>query len=139
LCRALGEDGIEVTALVRPTSNRVGLEGVDVRTIEGDVLDQASLVAAAAGCGAIFHNAAVFEIHSKDPDALHRVAVEGARNAVTAAASAGARLVFTSSVVAVGFGEKPGDLLPSGPAPRPNALMPHVLQNRWWIAFLLNW
>ncbi len=111
LCGALREAGVEVTALVRPTSVRRALAGLEVRVVEGDVLDDRAFTEAAKGCDTVFHNAAVFEIHSRDPAAMRRVAVEGAGNAVRAAAGAGARLVFTSSVVAVGFGAAPGDIL----------------------------
>lgn len=111
LCRALRARGHEVVAFVRSASNRTALEGIDVSFATGDVLDPATLVAAATGCDVIFHNAALFEIHSRHPEMLHRVAIEGARYVVDAAARSGARLVFTSSVAAVGFAQGPGDLL----------------------------
>jgi dihydroflavonol-4-reductase len=111
LCRALRERGIETTVLVRPSSSREALEGVDVSFVEGDVLDGASFARAARGCSVIFHAAAIFEIHARDEDLLHRVAVDGARNAVHAAAASSARLVFTSSVAAAGFGRGPGELV----------------------------
>lgn len=110
LCRALEARGVEVVALVRPTSSRVALEAVDVRVVEGDVLDPDLLATHARGCDVVFHNAAIFEIHPSDPVALHRVAVEGSQNAVAAAARAGARAVLTGSVVNVGFGASAGEL-----------------------------
>ncbi|MBX3208298.1 MAG: NAD-dependent epimerase/dehydratase family protein [Labilithrix sp.] len=111
LCRALCARGVEVVAVVRPTSNRRALEGADVRIVQGDVLALDLLERQARGCDVVFHNAAIFEIHASDPALLHRVAVEGAQNAVTAAARAGARTVLTGSVVAVGFGTRAGELL----------------------------
>ncbi len=111
LCRALLERGREVVAFVRPTSSRVALDGMDVETAVGDVLDRARLAEAAKGCDVVFHNAAVFELAARDPEALRRIAIEGSRNVIAAAASAGARVVLTGSVAAVGFSDGPGDLL----------------------------
>ena len=111
LCRALLQSGMEVRALVRPTSERDALAGLELDVVEGDVLDQRSFVEAATDCDVIFHNAAVFALHPPASEAMSRVAVEGARHAVVAAASALARLVFTGSVVAVGFGSRPDQLL----------------------------
>jgi dihydroflavonol-4-reductase len=114
LCRALVERNVEVTALVRRSSSRVALEGVDVRIVEGDVLDGGSFENAARGSDVVFHTAAVFEIHARDADLLHRTAVDGAKNAVHAAKRAAARLVLTSSVSAAGFGRGPSDLVDEG-------------------------
>lgn len=111
LCRALCARGVEVVAVVRRTSNRSALEGLEVRVAEGDVLDPDLLETQARGCDVLFHNAAIFEIHASDPALLRRVAVEGARNAVTAAARAGARTVLTGSVVALGFSTRADELL----------------------------
>jgi dihydroflavonol-4-reductase len=111
LCRALLRAGVDVVAFARPTSPLTALEGLEVRVVRGDVLDRASLVRAAEGCDVVFHNAAVFDLHPRDPEHLSRVAIEGARSAVLAAAGARARLVFTSSVSAVGLGDSPSELL----------------------------
>jgi len=111
LCRALREDGTEVVAFVRPSSSRRALEGLDVDVAVGDVLDAGALAAAAATCDVVFHAAALFEVSARDEAAVHRVAVEGSRNAIAAAAAAGARVVLVSSVTAAGFGQGPADLL----------------------------
>jgi dihydroflavonol-4-reductase len=111
LCRALRARGVDTVAVVRPSSNRRALDGVDVRIVEGDVLDPDSLARHARGCDVVFHNAATFEIHARDPGALLRVAVDGTRHAIAAAARAGARVVLTSSVAAVGCGGGPDNLL----------------------------
>ena len=60
--RALIARGVEVVAFVRPGSDRRGLEGLDVRLAEGDILEADSLPAAMEGCDALFHCAAVFAI-----------------------------------------------------------------------------
>ncbi|MBX3188534.1 MAG: NAD-dependent epimerase/dehydratase family protein [Labilithrix sp.] len=110
LCRALGAQGVEVVALVRPGYQGAPL--VDVTVATGDVLDGESLIAAAHQCDVVFHCAAVFEIHTREPDVLHRTSVEGTRATVLAARRAGAkRVVLTSSVAATGFGDGPEALL----------------------------
>ena len=86
LCRALREDGTEVVAFVRPSSSRRALEGRDVDVAVGDVLDAGALAAAAATCDVVFHAAALFEVSARDEAAVHRVAVEGSRTAIAAAA-----------------------------------------------------
>lgn len=111
LCRALLERGLEVIALVRESSDRSPLAGLDLDVACGDVLDAGGLADAARGCDVVFHAAAIFEVHERHRDEMHRVAVEGAHNAVRAAKRANARLVFTGSVSAVGFAREPGTLL----------------------------
>lgn len=111
LCRALREDGAEVVAFVRPSSNRRALDGLAVDVAEGDVLDRGALAAAAATCDVIFHAAALFEVSGRDAAAVQRVAVEGSRNAIAAGAAASARVVLVSSVAAAGMGDGPSALL----------------------------
>ncbi len=111
LCRALVEEGVAVRAFVRKGSSRIAIADLDLEIATGDVLDGASFTAAARGCDVVFHAAAIFAIHTREPELLERVATMGVKNAVLAAASAGARLVHTSSVTAAGFGRFPGDVL----------------------------
>ncbi|MBL8613027.1 MAG: NAD(P)H-binding protein, partial [Myxococcales bacterium] len=74
LCRALSEAGVAVRALVRPSSDRSALEALGAEIVEGDVLDPGSLRRGAAGVDAVFHLAAVFDLHPKD------LALGGARS-----------------------------------------------------------
>ena len=89
-------DGWTVRALVRDPAAADSLaEGVELHA--GDILDARHFTAAARGCAAVFHTAAV--ITSGDGwEAFRRVNVEGTQNAVSAAAAAGARLLHLSSV-----------------------------------------
>lgn len=104
LVRELLERGWDVVGFVRETSDLRGLDGVDIELRTGDVLDRDSLVAAAAGCETIFHTAAVYRSWSRDPAEIMAPAVEGTRNAFAAARAAGAeRIVYTSSIAAMGF------------------------------------
>lgn len=111
LCRALADAGVTVRALVRPTSDRAALSGVDVEIVPGDVLEPASLRRGATGADVVFHLAAVFDLHPHDPVLAARVALEGTRNALAAAGAAGARVVLASSVAAAGYADGPSELL----------------------------
>lgn len=103
LVRALLDDAHEVRVLVRPGRHRRSLEGLDVELHEGDVLDAASVQAAAAGCDWVFHAAAVFSYADMSAEALTDLAVRGTRNVLQAAHCGGAkRAVVTSSSVTLG-------------------------------------
>ena len=98
----------EVVAFVRPSADLRGLEGLAVSYAHGDVTDGAALAAAAKGCDAIVHTAAIFRYWSKNPAEIEAVALEGAQNIVDAAQKAGVkRLVYTSSSWAIGLTEIP--------------------------------
>lgn len=68
----------------------------------GDVLDAASLHRAVSGCDAVVHCAAMVKSWAKDKSAFDRVNVGGLRNVLDAAAAAKARLIYTSSFIALG-------------------------------------
>ena len=81
------------------------LRSQDVEIVPGDILDLPSLVDAARGCDTIFHTAAAVTPPSNrvHPYDAYRVPnVDGARNAVAAAARSGARLLQLSSVAVYG-------------------------------------
>jgi dihydroflavonol-4-reductase len=103
LVRELLAQGHEVRALVRPTSDLRGLAGLPVEQVTGDVLDPGSLRAAAEGREVLFHAAAIFAYWGHSDESLRTVSIDGARNAVEAAALTGVRrVVLTSSSVALG-------------------------------------
>ncbi len=90
-----------VRALVRPGSR---IDELDVERVTGDLRDAASLERAAAGCGLLFHVAADYRLWAKDPGELYRSNVEGTRNVLAAARSAGVeRVVYTSTVGCIGM------------------------------------
>jgi len=104
--RALLGHGHEVVAFVRPAADLRGLAGLDVDYAQGDVLDRASLVAAASGCEAIIHSAAVFAYWSRNPDKILQTGLSGVENVFAAAAQNGVRrIVYTSSTYAIGFSD----------------------------------
>lgn len=106
-------DGWKVRALVRRAGSSSGaavaggaaspawLRERGVELAPGDVLDGESFARAAAGCGVIFHTAAVITPRG-GWQTFRSVNVEGTRHAIDAAARAGARLLQLSSVAVYG-------------------------------------
>lgn len=106
--RKLLERGHETRALVRPTSDRRNLDGLEVETVEGDLTDPASLTKALVDCKALFHVAADYRLWVPRPEATYKANVDGTRHLCEAALRAGVeRVVYTSSVATLG-------LLPNG-------------------------
>jgi len=104
ICRRLLAAGHTVRALLRPTSPRSNLEGLDVEIVIGDLTDADSLHPALAGCRILFHAAADYRLWVPHPQALYRTNVEGTRNIMQAALVAGIeRIVYTSSVATLGL------------------------------------
>jgi dihydroflavonol-4-reductase len=100
VARLLAERGHRVRALVRTGSSVPELE---VETVTGDLRDPASLERAVAGCGLVFHVAADYRLWSKDAGEMYRTNVDGVRNMLSAAQSAGVeRMVYTSTVGCIG-------------------------------------
>jgi dihydroflavonol-4-reductase len=96
VARLLLERGHRVRALVRAAST---IPELDVERVTGDLRDPASLAHAVAGCGLVFHVAADYRLWSKDPDEMYQSNVEGTRNMLSAAKTAGVeRFVYTSTV-----------------------------------------
>lgn len=103
LARTLVADGWSVRCLARPSSPREQLADLDVTWVEGDVRDPASLEPAVAGVEAVFHAAAHYALWTQDERTFRETNVEGTRNVLAAARSAGVRrVVHTSSVACIG-------------------------------------
>lgn len=103
VARALAARGHSLRLLVRAGSDRRNLEGLEAELATGDLTDEASLNAAAAGCRHVVHVAADYRIWVPDPDAMLRANVDGALAMIRAAGRAGAeRIVHCSSVAALG-------------------------------------
>lgn len=105
VARRLAARGHALRVLARPTSRLDGLPEHTEAAI-GDVTDPPSFARAAEGCAAIVHMAALVKIWVPDPERFETTNLGGLRNALAAARAAGARLVYTSSFIALG---------PSGP------------------------
>jgi dihydroflavonol-4-reductase len=109
VARRLLQAGEAVRVLVRPTSDRRNLAELagEVEVAVGDLGDLASLERALRGCRALYHVAADYRLWTRRPEELYATNVDGTRALLRAAAAAGvARIVYTSSVAALGV---PGD------------------------------
>src|SRR5215470_11195276 len=99
VARKLLERGFSVRALVRPTSPRFHLAGLDIEFAEGDLLDAATVRPAMAGVRHVFHVAADYRLWARDRNEIMRNNVTSTRNVMEAALRAGVeRVVYTSSV-----------------------------------------
>jgi dihydroflavonol-4-reductase len=102
VARALIARGLRVRALVRSTSPRGNLAGLDCEVVAGDLNDRATLAAALQGQRYLFHVAADYRFWAPDPSVIVRTNVEGTRNLMREAMAAGVeRIVHTSSVAAL--------------------------------------
>jgi dihydroflavonol-4-reductase len=112
VARALLAEGRHVRVLLRPESDRRNVAGLDVEVRLGSLEDGASLTAALAGCGALYHVAADYRLWVRDPARMYAANVDGTRHLMTAALAAGVeRVVYTSSVATLGLasGGRPAD------------------------------
>lgn len=101
LCRELVANGYQVRAVHRVTSKRELLEGLDVEWFEGDVRDAERMKSACEGQDLVFHIAALFR-EAKHPDEVYEaINIEGTRNVLEAAASAGVQYTVHCSTVGV--------------------------------------
>jgi dihydroflavonol-4-reductase len=99
VARAAQQAGYRVRALVRPSSRRDNLSGLDVEIAEGDMSDPASLARAMSGARFLFHVAADYRLWARDPAQIERTNVEGTDNVMKAALQEHVqRIVYTSSV-----------------------------------------
>jgi len=100
LVRALLSHGEHVRALVHHDSK--ALEGLDVETVHGDVLDTETLENAFEGADVVFHTAAYITVASTSSPRLETVNVRGPKNVCEAAHRCGVRrLVHFSSIEAL--------------------------------------
>ena len=102
LVTQLRDAGHDVVALCRHHDSSIAELGAEVR--RGDILDAASVRAAADGCDGLFHCAGKVSRRPEDAEELHRIHVEGTKITLDACRVAGVRrvvLASTSGVVAV--------------------------------------
>ena len=105
LVRALLRAGERPRVLLTPGSDARSLAGLDVDRVSGDVRDAHSLAKAMTGIQRVFHAAGHVRFDDAGRLLLMTINVEGTRQVLQAARSAGVRrLVHVSSSVAVGHG-----------------------------------
>ena len=99
VARALLAEGERVRVLLRPTSPRTNVAGLDVEVVEGDIRDAASVARALRDCRHLFHVAADYRLWARDPEDIVRANLDGTRAVMEAARDAKLeRIVHTSSV-----------------------------------------
>lgn len=104
VARHLADQGAQLRALVRSTSNLSNLEGSAAETFTGDLLQPEGLRSAVRGCDAVMHVAADYRLWAPDPKSMYAANVEGTRALLRIAREEGVpRCVYTSSVATMGF------------------------------------
>ena len=107
LARTLVDRGYDVRVLVRPNSNPLALQDIDVQQAPGDLRDRESLAHALQGCQGLFHCAAIYTFWSRDPAEVYKVNVEGTKIILEEAQRAGVeKVVYTSTVSTIGLPKK---------------------------------
>lgn len=91
--------GLHPRLLVRGTSRRDNLAGLDAEIVVADMADEQALTDAMKGARYCIHAAADYRLWAKDPEEIVRNNREGTRAVMAAALKAGVeRVVYTSSV-----------------------------------------
>ena len=120
IAELLDQQGADVRALVRPTSDKRLLEGLErVTLVFGAVGDKSSLLAATEGVDGIIHAAGL--VKARAPADFHRTNAQGTANLLDAARQNAPdieRFVLVSSLAVMGPSED-GRPLPAGASPNP--------------------
>lgn len=99
VARALLARGDWVRLIVRETSPRANIAGLDAEVMAGDLTDRAAVSAAMAGVSALYHVAADYRLWAPDPRTIIANNLATTRITMEAALAAGVpRIVYTSSV-----------------------------------------
>ena len=116
VARRLLAEGFAVRALVRPSSPRFHLNGLDLEFVTGDIRDAPSVRRAMAGIRYVFHVAADYRLWARDPSEIFAANVEGTRIVMQEARSADVeRVVYTSSVATLALRDDGDPADESGP------------------------
>ena len=111
VARALLDEGVEVRALVRTSTDPRNIDGLEIERVAGDLTDHDSLTRAVRGVDVVFHVAARYELSMRDRMRTLEVNIAGTRALMRAALDAGvARVVHTSSTAAIGPHPQDGEL-----------------------------
>jgi len=101
--------GANLRLLVRSSSRTENIEALPFERVLGDLRDPESLKRGMDGCEVVFHVAADYRLWAINGQELYHSNVEGTRNLLQAARDSGVRrVVYTSSVATMGFGNNGG-------------------------------
>lgn len=99
VARKLAARGHDVRVLMRSTSARTNLVGLDAEPVEGDMRDGPSMRRAMQGARYLFHVAADYRLWARDREEIVRNNREGTKTVMEAALAEGVeKIVYTSSV-----------------------------------------
>lgn len=105
VARALLDRGRQVRLLVRESSDRRNIEGLDAEIRLGDLRDAAAVSSAIAGCAEVYHVAAEYSFWSARTLDMFESNVHGTRNVMDACLEHDVeRVVYTSTVGTIGLG-----------------------------------
>jgi nucleoside-diphosphate-sugar epimerase len=105
VARQLRERGDDVVALVRNPDKAKELEALGCEVVAGDLSDGAAIEAGMAGCDAVIHGAAVYEvgIPKSEHEAMYEANVVGTERVLRAALAANVpKVVYVSTIGAYG-------------------------------------
>ncbi len=112
ITKTLVEQGYDVYALVRQNSDLSEVQNIKCNFVYGDVTDISSLRTHFQNMDAIFHLAGVIAYKASQRKLMEKVNIEGTRNVVQVCGELKIpRLVYLSSVVAIGSGFTPQEIL----------------------------
>ena len=105
VARQLLKQGADLRLLVRSSSRTDNIDDLPSERVIGDLRDVESLKRGMEGCEYVFHVAADYRLWSVNGQELYDSNVDGTRNILEAARESGVRrVVYTSSVATMGFG-----------------------------------
>jgi len=105
------DQGHDVVAFVRKGSDLRGLDGLNPEFANGDIMVKGAVAAAAEGCDAIIHMAAVYKTIAKTAEEIVEPAIRGTESVFFAAKQHNIkRIVYTSSVASIGFSYNPSQI-----------------------------
>ncbi len=103
LCRILIDQGHQVKVLIH--SDAIGLEGLPLEFIRGDITNESDLENLCSGCDVVYHLAAFISIHKREPK-CEKINTESCHNLIRAARNQGVkRIIHFSSIHA--FNQEP--------------------------------
>jgi dihydroflavonol-4-reductase len=126
VARSLNARGVRPRVMVRASSPRGNLEGLDCEVVEGDLGDPASVTRAVAGARYVFHVAADYRLWTREPEAMIKTNVEGVHAVMDAVlAHKVERVVHTSSVATLRLKGATGPVDETAPMTPDEAIGPY--------------
>ena len=112
LVRKLLNDGHDVSILARKNSDLSELKNLEFKICYGDVTDLDSLNSATSGVEKVYHLAGLIAYTPEARSQMNKVNIDGTKNVISAFQKNNcSELLYLSSVVAIGAGFTPSDIL----------------------------